>query len=240
MKTWTQPQLTWIYFLALADSPSPRDGQDSGQSASVKLTHSPPPSCADIGPEFQTSAMFETSRLGVQTLSPADSRARTLAAPVPVLDWKENAQDCGENSTELYATYDRDSRWWKTSQLYLFEDFSKSLEICPKSGSMRNGQIFLRAPWVRHTCADECSLWPTPTASMDGRGFGIPLHNRTGRFRQSIVLRVQELVGKHGWRIHPHFTETLMGFPTGWSEIEPSVTASVRRLPTKSCEKSGS
>jgi hypothetical protein len=59
---------------------------------------------------------------------------------------------------------------------------------------------------------------------MDGRGFGIPLHENTGRYKVSTVKRVHELVIEHGWRIHPDFTEALMGFPAGWSEIEESET----------------
>jgi hypothetical protein len=58
---------------------------------------------------------------------------------------------------------------------------------------------------------------------MDGRGFGISSRDK-GRYRQSIVSRVRALVGEHGWRIHPRFTEALMGFPAGWTEIEPSET----------------
>jgi hypothetical protein len=93
----------------------------------------------------------------------------------------------------------------------------------------RSGLAFQRAPWVRHTCDDDCSLWPTPTASMDGRGFGIPLHARSGRYKRSTVLRIQDLVTVNGWRIHPHFTEALMGYPTGWTEITASGTASSRK-----------
>jgi hypothetical protein len=59
---------------------------------------------------------------------------------------------------------------------------------------------------------------------MDGRGFGIPMHQNSGRYKKSTVSRVQELVGKHGWRIHPNFTEALMGFPLDWSAITQSVT----------------
>jgi hypothetical protein len=64
---------------------------------------------------------------------------------------------------------------------------------------------------------------------MDGRGFGIPLHDRTGRYKKSTVARVHALVGEHGWRIHPNFTETLMGFPLDWTEITPSGIQSRRR-----------
>jgi hypothetical protein len=66
---------------------------------------------------------------------------------------------------------------------------------------------------------------------MDGRGFGIPLHERSGRYKLETVLRVQGLVNEHGWRIHPRFTEALMGFPSGWSEIAPTETLSSTKSP---------
>lgn len=91
-----------------------------------------------------------------------------------------------------------------------------------------NGRIYSRAKWVFHIHDDGCSLWPTPRASMDGRGFGIPLHEHSGRYKRSTVLRIQELVTSHGWRIHPNFTEALMGFPMDHSAIVASVTPSVR------------
>lgn len=59
---------------------------------------------------------------------------------------------------------------------------------------------------------------------MDGRGFGIPLHENADRYRLSTVRRVHALIGEHGWRIHPRFTEALMGFPSEWTAIEPSET----------------
>jgi hypothetical protein len=61
---------------------------------------------------------------------------------------------------------------------------------------------------------------------MDVHGFGIPLHSKTGRYKQSTVRRVQDLLGKHGWRIHPNFTEALMGLPMDHSAITPSETES--------------
>lgn len=64
---------------------------------------------------------------------------------------------------------------------------------------------------------------------MDGRGFGIPRHDRSGRYKATTVSRVHALVGEHGWRIHPNFTEALMGFPLDWTAIEASETQSFPR-----------
>jgi hypothetical protein len=94
--------------------------------------------------------------------------------------------------------------------------------------------LYRRVPWALHTCDDECSLWPTPTASMDERGFGIPRHERTGRYKLSTVRRVHALVGDHGWRIHPNFTEALMGYPMDWTAIKQLGIPSSRRSRKKS------
>jgi hypothetical protein len=153
--------------------------------------------------------------------SQAGSHAKISASPALAADLTVNAQVCGAKSHASLARYDHASFSWKTWQHSFLEEWVTFSETWPASGMTRNGQLYPRAPWVRHTCDSECSLWPTPTASMDGRGFGIPMHEKAGRYRQSIVSRVQELVGAHGWRIHPNFTETLMGYPLDWSAIEP-------------------
>lgn len=170
--------------------------------------------------------------------SVADSPVRTSASPDRVRAWTGSDLVFGVSSPESWASYDLHTCSWKTSQGSLLEDLDVFLETWPDSGSMRSGRVFRRAAWVRHTCDDACSLWPTPTASMDGRGFGIPMHQRSGRYKRSTVLRVQELVGKHGWRIHPNFTETLMGYPTDWTAIAPSATRSSRKSRNGSGDKS--
>lgn len=181
-----------------------------------------------IGPMFRNT---ETSRhlpaLNWSRLisSAEDSPVRTSAMPdtEPVLRG-EAVPDYGGNSPESFAWWDRSSYLWRTYQHCLFGDLEKFWEPWPISGSMRNGVVFQHAPWVRHTCDSECSSWPTPTASSDTRGFGVPLHERSGRYRQSITLKVQELVREHGWRIHPNFTEALMPFPGDWSVTGDSET----------------
>lgn len=166
--------------------------------------------------------------------SAAGSRARTYLELGLGPASQASAPGCGESSHGSLASYDRPTRSWRTWQRSLMTEWEPFSETWPTSGTMRNGQLYLRAPWVHHTCDSACSQWPTPTASMDGRGFGIPLHERTGRYKKSTVLRVHALVKEHGWRIHPNFTEALMDFPTGWSEIEPSETASTQPFPTSS------
>ena len=186
-------------------------------------------SCANTGrrcPIMVTFDLFGPKPSSASTFSAAASPARTSATRAECSDLKATEADCGGSSTESLANWDRSSSSWRTSQLCLTGEWQKFSDRLPIAGSMRNGRLFPRALWARHTCDSECSLWPTPTASMDGRGFGIPLHERSGRYKLETVRRVHALVGEHGWRIHPHFTEALMGYPMDHTAIEESATPS--------------
>ena len=171
---------------------------------------------------------------GDATCFAGDSHAKTSATPERGLDSKASEAVCGLSSPESFASYDPATSSWRTSQRCLNLELDEFLGTWPEAGLMQRGKCYRRAPSVPHTHDGDCSLWPTPTASMDGRGFGIPLHNKTGRYKQSTVRRVQELVGKHGWRIHPNFTEALMGFPLDHTAIEQLETACAQPSPNGS------
>lgn len=225
---------------ASEDSTLPPNERDSAPSPASNVTPIAK-RCSDADsqvPLFTTTFAPSSRQPAWRASFQAASHARTSATPDMVPALMESAAGCSMSSRESLASWDRTSLCWRTSQRCLLEEWARYSEPFPISGSMRNGQVFPRAPWALHTCDTECSLWPTPTASMDGRGFGIPLHKRSGRYRQEIVLRVQELVTANGWRIHPHFTETLMGLPLGWTEIEPSETQSIPTRPRRSTRRS--
>lgn len=166
----------------------------------------------------------ERTTSSLSTFSAEASPAKISLGLETALASMAPAAACGRSTGVSFANYDRATRSWRTCQLSLQGGLEPYSETWPSSGSMRNGRVFSAAPWVRHTHDSECSLWPTPTASMDGRGFGIPLHENADRYRLSTVRRVHALIGEHGWRIHPRFTEALMGFPSEWTAIEPSET----------------
>lgn len=192
-----------------------------------------PESSKSTGPTCGEFATCGSSRGFPPSMSSAeDSHAKTLATLEASGVSMVPGADCGLNLSESFAWFDQESSSWKTSQRCLFEVWELFWETWPATGLMQSGKCYLRVPSAPHTCDDECSLWPTPTASMDGRGFGIPLHDRTGRYKQSTVRRVQELVGKHGWRIHPNFTEALMGFPLDATEIAVLETQSAPKSPS--------
>src|SRR5262245_23467903 len=218
---------------ALAASASGSNEPGCEPSRSARLRNTAARSSGGTGRASRSMRMSEPSQpiaFGQTELplpsSAEASPARTFPEPETALGSLAHDRASGLSSPDSLANYDRASRSWKTWQRCLIETWGPFAETWPQSGMTRSGQLYPLAPLVLHMCDSECSLWPTPTASMEGRGFGIPLHNRTGRYKKSTVSRVHALVGEHGWRIHPNFTEALMGFPMGWTEIEPSAMQS--------------
>jgi hypothetical protein len=228
---------SWISSAASAASPWGSSALACGRSRSARWTSSAVWSCASAGrtcPSSRTCGRCAERTLK-RTSSAVASPARTSPSLAPERALPVSGQDSGESSPGWLARYDPATSSWRTSQRSFNAGSELFSETWPESGTTRNGLLYPRAPWVPHTCDDDCSLWPTPTASMDGRGFGIPLHDRTGRYKRATVSRTRALVLAHGWRIHPRFTEALMGFPSEWTAIEPSETL----LPPMSRKRSG-
>jgi hypothetical protein len=162
------------------------------------------------------------------------SPAKTSAAP-------ERAWLDGERSG-LWSEYSRLIREIRP-QLVIVENVAALLdrglgpfsETWPASGTMRSGRCFgvLRGCATHATASVHCGL--PQRRAWTAAGFGIPLHDRTGRYKKTTVLRVHALVGEHGWRIHPNFTEALMGFP--WNG--PQSSHRKRRRPGHTGNHSG-
>ena len=76
----------------------------------------------------------------------------------------------GRISPTPFAYYDPDSSCWRTSQATLALDLTPSSVTLPRSGSMRNGELFERPMLVPRIDASGCSsLLSTPQA-RDGKG----------------------------------------------------------------------
>jgi hypothetical protein len=139
----------------------------------------------------------------------------------------------------------------------------------PRSGTMRNGELFPRPMLAPLTCASESGLWPTPTASampcegtvrlcrqrwLDGeatlaeasaiagrdvrkaqwkvpafptptatqhKGWS-PGHNRAdSNDRLDYTIEREAAQSGQTGRLNPAFTEWLMGWPLGWTDLKP-------------------
>ena len=85
----------------------------------------------------------------------------------------------------------------------------------PNSGSMQSGLLYLRAPWVPHTCENDCSLWPTPLASLGRKGWPFSSNSKP-RYKTSS----QERALSFGRMPSPELLEDLLGLPVGWTSTD--------------------
>jgi hypothetical protein len=163
------------------------------------------------------------------TLSVAGSRAKTLAMPESVLEsLKELDLACGLNTSESFANYDPDSCSWKTSQRSLFGNWAPYSETWPRAGMMRNGRCYQRRPLVPPILGTDASFLPTPTA-YDSTPGGPNNHyqglgNLAKHYPERLIESLREMdiyivppIGEH----LPELMEWLMGFPVGWTGLEP-------------------
>ena len=147
---------------------------------------------------------------------PLDFHANHFPSPGSALELTMS-ETSGPKRFASFAMYDRDSRYWRTSQgsLVQVSTSDKFLGIWPKRGSMLNGTCFHRALSARHTHEIDCSFWPTPRASWGKSGWGMGKPNK-GRYRQTVIARTQ---ASGGWSPSPEFAEYLMGWPAGASGL---------------------
>jgi hypothetical protein len=117
--------------------------------------------------------------------SAAVSRAKTCPTPGRAPAYPAPVRDSGGNCFEPFAWFDPDSRSWKTWQLCLVEGWEPFSGTWPRSGLMRNGIAYRRAPLVRLTDAIGCGLLPTPTAQTYGSNRGGSA-GRVGPIRYSL------------------------------------------------------
>lgn len=147
------------------------------------------------------------------TLLQGVSPVRTLATLATLPELKGRNLDCGENSTESFAAFDRDSFSWRTCQLCLTGDSEEFSETWPRAGSMQNGTAFRHVPLVPHTTGTECSSWvrfSTPRANEGGPP--------SESFRASVPS-IAEIERDLGQKTSLQWQEWMMGFPIGWTDV---------------------
>lgn len=197
-----------------------------------------------------------TSRESMFSAEASRSCARTSPTPAGAQGSTEPGRVFGPSSLESLATFDPATSSWRTSQLCLDGDSDVFSGTWPRSGSMRSGTVYPQAPLAPLTGGTGSGLWPTPRVSMAKGPSAKELeegdpncrletavvarprwptptaHPRTHTPRQ--VDHGRQLANEVGGSLNPTWVEWLLGFPTGWTALEPSGTPSSRRLPSGS------
>ena len=151
----------------------------------------------------------------------------------------------GHDSSTPFAYFDPDSHCWRTCQGTVVSGLDRYSQTWPRSGMTHNGTAYQRQPSAPRTSATEYSLslhhkplewtptatanqmapsmqprnpglrpWPTPTAHL-AKENASPAEGR----RNEPTLTFQALNGQTG-HLNPTWVEWLMGFPTGWTDLE--------------------
>ena len=143
---------------------------------------------------------------------------------------KELARVYGPKSCAWLSKFDPNTSLWRTSQISLLDQPNNQavgsaafLQTWPKAGSMRNGNCYQRPPLALHLPGSGYGSWPTPTA-RDHSGGRLPsTAAKAGRGAKNNLRDFMSI--QFGWQYPPVvIIEYMMGFPIGWTDLEPSET----------------
>ncbi len=176
--------------------------------------------------------MFQplTESLGVELLMwfLAGFRAKTYQPPEPSTDLQKELRvgggaDFGDKWQELLAKFDPISSSWKTAQCLLAEDYQGSWATFPKWGMMQNGELWRLQNMAHPTKENGCGFLPTPVASEwrdKAKANILKKLDRGGRLARRICT-IWNLSQPIKVAANPRFSEWMMGWPIGWTELKP-------------------
>ena len=164
--------------------------------------------------QFGLTCKLLTEDLGKEllTLYLAGFRAKTLAHQEKELEFMVSEVDCGQKWHASFAKWSQDSLSWKTHQCSLLGGFVEFSETWPKWGLMQDGECWeLPDLGLTMSATESGSLLPTPTA-----------HNsKEGAYPAEYTRNTPTLATWVGGKIHPNFTEWMMGWPLDWTDLKP-------------------
>ncbi len=162
-----------------------------------------------------------------RTSSAADFPAKTFPRAARKPAWREPDLVSGMSSPDFLASYAPDLRLWRTSQTSLVEELATFFQTWPRSGTTRSGIAYQLPSLACRRPGSAFGLLPTLTAG-DAKG----ARNGTAKGRSSAWgLTMTDwlwLNVEHGM-LEPGSAEQLMGYPIGFTELEPSATPSSRK-----------
>jgi hypothetical protein len=148
------------------------------------------------------------------TLYQEGFHAKTSAQQEEEQELKEKDQVCGNTWLESLERSNQSTFLSKTPLCSAREDSVLSSTILPHWGTMLNGELYRQPALVQTTKDQGCGLLPTPTC-----------HNaKEGAYPAEYKRKTPTLATRVGGKIHPEFTEWMMGWPLGWTDLKPLET----------------
>ena len=153
-------------------------------------------------------------------------RAKTSPVQVKEQDSMENEVVCGSKCLESQKKLDQSTSSLKTALCYALEDLSPSCKTLPKSGTMRNGQLWehqtLEQTMSENECGYSLEMWPTPRCQMT-RQVRVRTDVQAGHksnLEEVVAVRMGSKLPTGG-HLNPTWVEWLMGWPLEWTDLKP-------------------
>lgn len=152
-----------------------------------------------------------------------DFRVKTSVLPENVKVLKGNGPAYGVRCIELYGRLDLNTSSLKTRQLSLFPVSNRSYATFPKSGIMRNGNVYQTTLLDTHIKGKDFTLLPTPIKS-DYKATFATMDTLTRYLKSGHQIRVSDILAQKGFLKSQRIAllEMMMGFPIGHTELEVS------------------
>jgi len=226
--------MSWSYLQGEAEASWPGASLDGAPSALSKLipTHGESFShgnetehCPDSPYGMISEFSMVKSGRGISTSLPGDSHAPTLAQPESVSELPAKVRAFGSRCLGLLGKSNLRLSSRKTARSYVLADLSPSSKDLPAWGMTVDGVCWELGTSARLISEIDCGYWPTPN-TMTG-----------GQTSRSGSRKGEKLIGglarglhdpktcNHGGEcrptLNPQFVEWLMGWPIGWTDLEP-------------------
>ena len=233
--------MSWLYSQALVEEYSGVTSSDGELSAPLsgnltQLAYLPPDRMTAFSRLSRFGMTFKPLTAGrgeeLLTLYLEDFPVRTSQQQEVETVLTERDPECGAIWRELLARYDPVTSLWKTPQCSLLEDYIEFSETCPKWGLMHDGALYQQQTAVHPTEETGSGFWPTPVASDCKGGRSNTVHYKNQRF-----VRISQTTGTEfgaklsgayqlmtGNPLPESFSEWLMGWPLGWTDLKPLET----------------
>lgn len=227
--------MSWLFSRALVGASWGGISLDGGPSAPLNSTTTP----QAFSWLAKTTGASRRSRSGmtcepltdahgeaVLTWCLEDSLARTSAQQGKAPALTAPAPASGERWRGSLAKYDRASSSWKTPQCSLLAGLDAFSETWPRWGTMQNGECWGHATPERHTAETASGLWPTP-CTRDWKGASTAQNADVSRWTNWLHVKFSQ--GRRTTYPNPECSESVMGWPLGWTELKPLATDRFRQ-----------
>ena len=226
--------MSWLFLQGQEEASWEGPSLDGAPSALLKLMPTAeasysPDNATDACRDFQSGTTREPSTgdpgAASSMSSAAASPVRTSASLAMGQESTASAADSGPTRLESFARWNPVSRLWRTHQRSLFGGWAEFSETWPRWGSMRDGECSRLATLEHDTSVKGSGLSLPTTGKNESKGSSRKRYLGSRHFRgakMSEGLRTSEADPIY---LAPDFSELVMGWPTGWSALEPLATA---------------